>query len=181
VTTAELHPGQLVVATPDLADPNFAHTVVLLLEHNDEGAFGVVLNRPSDIEVAAALPGWEQLAAPPGVVFVGGPVQQDGVVALGAAGRDGSLPKPVLPTVGVVDLEQDPVLATVELERIRLFAGYAGWSAGQLEGEIAEGGWFVVDADPADVFSDDPDELWLGVLRRQGGIFTTVPEDPSLN
>ena len=113
--------------------------VVLLLEHNAEGAFGVVLNRPSDVEVAAALPGWERLAAPPDVVFVGGPVQQDGVVALGVTGDDRELTKSVLPTVGVVDLEQDPVLATVDLQRIRLFAGYAGWSPGQLETEIASG------------------------------------------
>jgi putative transcriptional regulator len=179
--TAELRAGRLLVATPDLADPNFSHTVVLLLERNDQGAFGVVLNRPSDVDVAAALPGWEALAAPPDVVLVGGPVQQDGVVALGIAGQERQLTKTVLPTVGVVDLEQDPVLATVDLERVRLFAGYAGWTTGQLESEVAEGGWFVVEADPADVFADDPEDLWRSVLQRQGGIFKTVPEDPSLN
>jgi putative transcriptional regulator len=178
---AELHGGRLLVATPDLEDPNFAHAVVLLLEHNDEGAFGVVLNRPSDVEVATALPGWERLAAAPDVVFVGGPVQQDGVVALGVVGDGGELTKGVLPSVGVVDLEQDPVLATVDLERVRLFAGYAGWSPGQLETEIAAGGWFVVNADPGDVFSDDPEDLWRVVLHRQGGIFKTIPEDPSQN
>jgi putative transcriptional regulator len=177
----DLRAGRLLVATPDLADPNFTHTVVLLLEHNDEGAFGVVLNRPSDVEVATALPGWEALAATPDVVFVGGPVQQDGVVALGRASVDEEPAKAVLPSIGVIDLEQDPVLATVDLDRVRLFAGYAGWSPGQLESEVADGGWFVIDADPEDVFSDDPEELWRSVLQRQGGIFTTIPEDPSLN
>lgn len=177
----DLRAGRLLVATPDLADPNFSHAVVLLLEHNDEGAFGVVLNRPSDVAVAAALPGWEQLAVPPDVVFVGGPVQQDGVVALGAGDEAGAVVKPVLPSVGVVDLEQDPLIAGGDLQRVRVFAGYAGWSTGQLETEIAEGGWFVVDATPSDVFSDDPEDLWLAVLHRQGGIFTTIPEDPSLN
>ena len=177
----DLHAGRLLVATPELADPNFSHAVVLLLEHNDDGAFGVVLNRPSDVEVAAALPGWERLTAPPDVVFVGGPVQQDGVVGLGAVGDGDALEKPVLPSVGVVDLDQDPLVAGAELEQVRLFAGYAGWSSGQLESEVADGGWFVIDATPADVFSDDPEDLWLAVLHRQGGIFTTIPEDPSLN
>jgi putative transcriptional regulator len=180
VMALDLRAGRLLVATPDLADPNFSHAVVLLLEHNDEGAFGVVLNRPSDVDVAAALPGWERLSAPPDVVFVGGPVQQDGVVAL-AAGTDDVLEKSVLPAVGVVDLDRDPLVAGAGLDRVRVFAGYAGWGAGQLESEVADGGWFVVDATPGDVFSDDPEELWLVVLHRQGGIFTTIPEDPSLN
>ncbi len=175
------HAGRLLVATPDLPDPNFAHAVVLLIEHNDEGAFGVIVNRPSDVPLASALPGWEQLAADPPQVFVGGPVQQDGAVALGRAHAGAALAKDVLPSVGVVDLEQDPVLAGVDLETVRVFAGYAGWSPGQLESEIADGGWFVVDAEPADVFSDDPDDLWRTVLHRQGGVFRTVPEDPSLN
>lgn len=179
--SSERHAGRLLVATPDLADPNFTHTVVLVLEHNDEGAFGVVLNRPSDVAVSSALPGWEALAAAPDVVFVGGPVQQDGVVALGRADEAAVFEQQVLPSIGVVDLEQDPVLAAVDLEIVRLFAGYAGWSPGQVEAEITEGGWFVVDADPGDVFSDDPEDLWRAVLQRQGGVFTTVPEDPSLN
>lgn len=179
--TAELRSGRLLVATPDLADPNFAHSVVLLIEHNDEGAFGLVINRPSDVEVATALPGWEELSAEPACVFVGGPVQQDGVVAIGRSDDDHVLAKRVMPSIGVVDLEQDPALAGVDLDLVRVFAGYAGWSPGQLEAEITEGGWFVVDAEPDDVFAEDPEELWRTVLHRQGGVFITVPEDPSLN
>ena len=175
------HAGRLVVATPDLVDPNFAHAVVLLLEHNEDGALGVVINQPSDVEVGTPLPGWERLAALPARIFVGGPVQQDGVVALGEATDDRLFSTTILPGLGVVDLEQDPVLATVDLERVRLFAGYAGWSAGQLESEIADGGWFVVDAESDDVFASHPDELWRTVLHRQGGVFITVPDDPTLN
>jgi putative transcriptional regulator len=172
--------GRLVVATQSLADPNFAHTVVLLVEHDEDGAFGVVLNRPGDLEIGEALAQWVELAAEPPVVFAGGPVQPEGVLALGRrhtpTGRD-----EVLTGVELVDLGEDPVLASAEYRSIRLFAGYAGWGPGQLEAELSEGGWFVVDADPADVVTSDPDNLWRSVLARQGGLFVTVAEDPNLN
>lgn len=177
--------GRLIAATPTLSDPNFAHTVVLVLDHGREGAAGLVLNRPSHLPVAEVLPGLARLASEPASVFVGGPVQPEAVLGLGRTGPqaptgpEGVL-KPVLPGVAVVDLADDgeslpPVAA------VRLFAGYAGWSGGQLEDEVAAGGWFVVDGGPDDVFSAEPDGLWQRVLRRQGGVFRTVAEDPSMN
>jgi putative transcriptional regulator len=173
--------GRLLVASPGLADTNFDHAVVLLLDHNADGALGVVLNNPSDVPVSQALPDWQVLAASPAQVFIGGPVQQEALVAL--APLAGELPgtEPVVPGIAIVDLEGDPVVLAAEIEHVRLFVGYAGWGGGQLEAEIDAGGWFVVDSDPADPFSDEPAALWREVLQRQGGIFRTVPENPSLN
>ncbi|HEY8545260.1 MAG TPA: YqgE/AlgH family protein [Acidimicrobiales bacterium] len=171
--------GRLLVATPTLADPNFSHTVVLILDHDEEGSLGVVLNRPTPVELVTVLPEWHGLAASPGRVFVGGPVQPDGVLAL----AEGSGPSDELTVVrdgvGVLDLQADP--SQLLVSRVRVFAGYAGWGAGQIQAEIARGDWFVVDATPDDVFSDDPESLWTTVLRRQGGTFTTIPKDPTLN
>lgn len=172
--------GRLLVATPELADPNFALTVVLIIDHTDEGAVGVVLNRPSDLEVEEAVPEWAGLAADPPVVFVGGPVRPNALI--GVARADTPPPdgwEEVLPGLGVINLgdhEPDRVEGA-----LRVFAGYAGWGGEQLEGEIAEGAWFVVDAEVDDVFATDLANLWTVVLRRQGGIFTTVTTEPSLN
>ena len=173
--------GRLLVATPALGDPNFAHTVVFLLDHGDEGAIGVVINRPSETEVATALPKWESLAARPALVFVGGPVQPEAVVAVGHAAQTVDAVQPICDGVGVVDLRVDPLELLGSVSGVRLFAGYAGWGEGQLEAEIADGGWFLIDAAPSDVLTTDPDALWVSVLSRQGGLFTTISEDPTLN
>ena len=173
--------GRLVVATPALGDPNFEHSVVFLLDHGDDGAVGVVLNRPSDVPVGDTLPRWESLAAKPDVMFVGGPVQPEAVVGLARANESSEAVQEIVAGVGIVDLRADPLSLIGEVEGLRLFAGYAGWGEGQLEDEIAQGGWFVVDAQPDDVLGEDPDDLWLRVLTRQGGLFRTVSEDPSLN
>lgn len=177
--------GRLLVATPDLADPNFARAVVLVLEHGSDGALGVILNRPSDLPVREALPAWIGVAAAPGCLFVGGPVRPDGVIGLGRGVTehvsDGFAP--VFADLGTLDLEADPAVLGADLE-VRVFAGYAGWSSGQLEGELAAGGWLMVDRLPGDVFSSDPANLWRAVLRRQGGrlaIFALAPDDPSTN
>ncbi|MFA9443836.1 YqgE/AlgH family protein [Egicoccus sp. AB-alg6-2] len=179
--------GRLVVATPALEDPNFERSVVLILDHDHDGALGVVLNRASDLAIDDALSGWVDLVAAPSVVFGGGPVEPTAVVALGRA--TASVPadqglSPRLDRVRLVDLGDDPALAAVDLERVRVFAGYAGWGPGQLEAEVDAGAWFTVDADPADVFTADPGRLWQAVLRRQPdelALFATFPEDPSLN
>ncbi len=178
--------GRLLVATPLLGDPNFDRTVVLMLEHSEEGALGVVLNRPSEIELTGPLPDWGRLAAPPSVVFVGGPVSQGAVIALARveSDHDGDGWSRVLPLVGVLDLNKDLDAMGIEVEEVRVFTGYAGWGPGQVEGEIEEGAWFVVDADPADAMADDPDSLWRIVLRRQRGElakFALYPPDPSVN
>ena len=181
--------GKLLIAEPLLADPNFDRSVVLMIEHNDEGALGVVLNRPTDLEVAAVLSDWSDLAADPPVLYMGGPVQQNGVLALGrrrdgvaAAGAVGLTP--VLGEVGTVDLNLEPDELAASVDGVRFFVGYSGWGRGQLEGELEEGAWLVVPAEAGDVFAPDPDTMWRAVLRRQGGrtsMLAHFPAHPSLN
>ena len=175
--------GRLLVAGPSLLDPNFARTVILMLEHNDDGAVGVVLNRPTEAGLLDHLPGWWSAAADPRVVFIGGPVGEGGGVGL-ARGTGGVLMEGWAQVVGIraVDLESEPADAD-DLE-VRVFAGYAGWGPSQLEGELALGSWLIVDAQPDDVFTSEPTRLWPRVLRRQGGrlaLLATMPLDPSLN
>jgi putative transcriptional regulator len=184
--------GQLVVATPSLQDPNFARTVVLLLQADEEdGALGLVLNRPSGTDVAEVLPEWAVLSAGPQVVFTGGPVQPNAAICLGH-GRPGgaqvgafSVLEGVPGTsLGTVDLDAGPDALQPAVSEVRLFAGYAGWSPGQLEAEVEEGAWWVLDALPVDAFAPDPDRLWGDVLRRQGppiAFAASYPEDPTLN
>jgi putative transcriptional regulator len=178
--------GRLLVATPELEDPNFFRTVVLVLEHNKEGALGVVLNRPSPSPLAEPLPRWTDLAADPAVVFVGGPVQTEAAIGL-ARRADAGQPEgfaPLFGDLGTVDLERAPDDVAPPVDRVRVFAGYAGWGPGQLEGELEADGWFVVDAEPADPWSPEPAELWRAVLRRQRGklrVFAEFPADPALN
>lgn len=164
-----------------MVDPNFAHAVVLVLEHNEQGALGVVLNRASDVEAPVALPGWGALATSPQVMFVGGPVQPNAIIGLARADDSASGVHPVVEHVAVVDLDRDPADLARDVRELRLFVGYSGWDAAQLDAEIARGDWFLVDPRPEDVFTSAPDELWRAVLVREGGLFRTIPENPSLN
>jgi putative transcriptional regulator len=179
--------GRLLVASPNLVDKNFFRTVIFLIEHTDEGAAGVVLNRPSDSSLSdGPLDAWDSLAADPPLVFVGGPVEQSAAVCLARpapnAQPDGF--QPVLQGLGVLDLGCDPRDIRPGLDRLRVFVGYAGWEAGQLEGEIEEGAWYVLDADPEDALCPQPGGLWRFVLKRQGGQLALVanfPADPTMN
>lgn len=180
--------SRLLVAGPMLEDPNFRRTIVYMIEHNDDGALGVVLNRPSPIELAEALPAWASLAAEPRQVFVGGPVEQGSVLGLGRLRPDDEAPSgftPVADGIGVLDLNADPLTLLGEVAAVRLFTGYAGWGPGQLDGELAVGGWFVVDAAGDDPFTDEPDALWRDVLRRQPtrdvSMYADFPDDLSAN
>ena len=180
--------GRVLVASPLLRDPNFDRTVILMLEDNEEGALGLVLNRPSELVVEDPLPDWADLSAPPPVVFVGGPVSTSSVIALARVG-DGPEPSEdtwtsVLGPIGVLDLTSDATLLHAVIDDVRVFAGYAGWEAQQLRDEIADGAWFVVDARPSDATTDDPETLWREVLRRQPDntrIFANYPPDPAVN
>jgi putative transcriptional regulator len=179
--------GRLLVATPALRDPNFERTVVLLVAHEEGGALGVVLNRATEVSVAEVLEGWSLLASDPAVVFEGGPVQPEAAICLARTrvgiGRLAGFNR-VSGTVGTVDLSSEPGKLRESLVGVRVFAGYAGWAPGQLEGEIAAGSWFVFDALPGDAFVSRPDDLWPMVLRRQGGLLAAVaifPADPSTN
>ncbi|MFJ2246495.1 YqgE/AlgH family protein [Streptomyces sp. NPDC087862] len=178
--------GRLLVATPALADPNFDRAVVLLLDHDEEGSLGVVLNRPTPVGVVDILTSWAGLTGEPDVVFQGGPVSLDS--ALGVAvipGDEGPLGwRRVYGAIGLVDLEAPPELLAAELGSLRIFAGYAGWGPGQLETELTEGAWYVVESEPGDVSSPRPEHLWRAVLRRQRSelaMIATYPDDPSLN
>lgn len=179
--------GKLLIAEPMLGDPNFDRSVVLMIEHTDDGALGVVLNRPTDLEVDAVLDDWAPLAAAPPVLYMGGPVEQNGVLALGRRrAPDTPVPgwTPLLGDVGTVDLHLEPGEVAGAVDGLRFFAGYSGWGEGQLEAELAEGAWLVVPAVADDVFAPDPETMWRSVLRRQGGkvsMLAHFPVHPSLN
>lgn len=177
--------GRLLVASPLLGDPNFERSVILMLEHDSSSALGLVLNEPTRTAVEEMLPNWAPLVVDPGVFFIGGPVSHESVICLGRRheGWHESW-KPVVGDVGTVDLNFEPDDYPIGLDVIRVFAGYSGWGPGQLEGELAQDAWFVVDADPADAFAADPSELWSDVLGRQRGPLAWLanyPHDPSLN
>ncbi len=177
--------GKLLVASPSLVDPNFYRTVVFVCEDNDEGSLGLVLNRPTDVAVGEYLPDWVSRLVDPEVVFVGGPVQPETAVGLGRHGPPEAIDgwSPVGEDTGLVDLSAPPG-DVAGVEDLRVFSGYAGWSAGQLDMEIAVGDWFVVEAAPDDPFSNAPDGLWRRVLRRQRNelaFFADYPPDPRLN
>jgi putative transcriptional regulator len=178
--------GRLLVATALLGDPNFDRTIVLVLEHNEDGALGVVLNRPSPLRVDEALDDWADLVEAPAVVFVGGPVGTGSVIAL--ARRRAELPDEafteVLAPLGVLDVSHDAALLAAALDGVRIFTGYAGGGAGQLEGEIDEGAWWVVDADPSDALTPTPGALWRAVLARQPEPlrhWSRLPDDARVN
>ena len=185
----DVRAGSLLVAMPALTDPTFAGTVVYVLDHGASGTVGVVLGRPSQVEIRDVLPGWCDLAVEPGVFHVGGPCETDTALCLGAsthpmAGDEHGL-RPVAGNVYLVDLDTDPVGLAGDLSGLRVFAGYAGWSPGQLAGEIAEGAWACVAGRPDDVLTAAAGpELWRGVMGRQTGrlaVLSTAPADPTAN
>jgi putative transcriptional regulator len=185
--------GRLLVATPELGDGTFVRSVVLVLDHDEDGALGVVINRPTPVDVSEVLPTWQPLACEPGVLFQGGPVALDSALGLAVVPGSDESAEPlgwrrVVGRLGLVDLDTPPEVLAAEVTRLRIFAGYAGWGAGQLEDELGQGAWYVVPADPGggfeDAFSAAPDGLWRAVLRRQGGdlaMVSTYLDDPSLN
>lgn len=182
--------GKLLVAAPMLREPTFARTVISMLEHTDDGALGVVINRPGASSLLDVVPPVADLASRPAVLFAGGPVEPQAAIALGVvsaqavAGDEQSGWRPVVHPVVTVDLDMDPAVLATSLRELRVFAGYAGWSAGQVEDEIAQGAWYVVEALPLDAFDHAPGQLWSAVLRRQPwplSAVATCPLDPTMN
>jgi putative transcriptional regulator len=174
--------GKLLIAGPGLFDPNFRRTVVLVGEHNDEGALGVVINRPTEVRVHEAIPPLGAMASN-GLLFVGGPVQPQAAVVLAEFRHPDAGGLMVFDSIGFLrgEVEEESALAVT---RARVFAGYAGWGPGQLETEMEAGGWIVEPALPGDVFTDDPGRLWSDVLRRKGGqyaVLALMPFDPRTN
>jgi putative transcriptional regulator len=171
--------GQLLIAAPSLFD-YFRRTVVLMIEHTPEGAIGVVLNKESEARVAEAVPQLAELAGQDDLVRIGGPVAPQSVVALGEFGDPSEAGTHVVGQLGTLD----PDSPNESLLRLRVYAGYAGWGAGQLEGELQREDWFLEPARVDDVFSAAPGDLWSSVLERKGGSYRLVsrmPDDPSLN
>jgi putative transcriptional regulator len=164
--------GRLLVAAPAMGDPNFNRTVIFMLQHNELGSLGLVLNRPTGHDLPDALQLWKSRISEPSVIFRGGPVSPEGIIALGR--------RPDSADIEPIDLLD----SSQELDDLRLFHGYAGWGEGQLEDEMTQDAWFVLDAEPGDVFTYLPDGLWRRVFRRQPdelAWLANAPDDLSLN
>jgi putative transcriptional regulator len=176
--------GQLLIAGPTLGDPNFWRTVVLVVEHNDEGALGLVLNRPSEATVGDALPELAELVDPDDDVLIGGPVQQSAVIVLAEFEDPGDAALLAFDDIGILGTAGSPEELTAGVRAARAFAGHAGWGPGQLDGELERGDWILEPARRSDAFAADPRELWGEVLTRKGGTFALIarmPPDPSMN
>jgi putative transcriptional regulator len=176
--------GQLLVAGPALLDPNFHRTVVLVCEHDSDGAMGLVLNRPSPIPAEQAIPELDDALKDGDTLWVGGPVQTTSVVVLADFTSTDTPALRVHDDVGLVLPEADLEAVHTAVRRARAFLGYAGWGPRQLDGELDGDDWIVADFEPEDAFTDDPDGLWARVLERKGGqykLLATMPPDPSVN
>lgn len=176
--------GQLLLAAPTLRDPNFARTVVLIGVHNDDGAMGVVLNRPAQVTVAEAVPQLQAFAGEHEPVYVGGPVSPESVVLLAEFSQEPAAGLLLLGRIGFPTPDADIDELALCTERGRVFAGYAGWSRRQLDAEVDNGDWITHAPLPEELFSDAPAELWSGVLTRMGGSYALIarmPLDPGMN
>jgi putative transcriptional regulator len=176
--------GQLLIAGPTLGDPNFWRTVVLVVEHSEDGAMGLVLNRPSETTVGEAVPQLAELVDPDEDVLVGGPVQQSGVIVLAEFEDPADAAMIAFEDVGIVGTTSEVMERPTGVRAARAFAGHAGWGPGQLDGEIERGDWILEPARRADAFTAEPSELWPSVLTRKGGSYALIarmPTDPSLN
>ena len=180
--------GKLLVATPQTGGAVFRRSVVLLLHHDEEGAQGVVLNRPLQAPVSSVLPPWQDYVTDPPIVFQGGPVALDSALGMVTVPGDYTVEpmgvRVLFGGIGLVDLDIPPLVVMPEVAGLRIFAGYAGWSSGQLEQEISDGGWYVVESEARDAFTPDPETLWASVLRRQRGhlaLVASFPDDPTMN
>ena len=178
--------GKLLLAAPALKDPNFDRTVVFIAEHSEDGAMGLVLNRPSDAPVAEAIPDLDWVTGSAAeTVYVGGPVAPNGVIVLAEWDDPSQAVVLIDDDLGFVpgDSEDTDALAAA-VRRARVYAGHAGWGPGQLEDELGEEAWIVEAPLREELFSADPEGLWSAVLRRKGrefALLSTMPPDPSLN
>jgi putative transcriptional regulator len=176
--------GQLLIAGPTLQDPNFWRTVVLVVEHNPDGALGLVLNRPSETTVGEVVPQLAELVDPEEDVLVGGPMQPGAVIVLADFRDPEEAALIAFADVGVMGSGSEPADLVGGVRVARAFAGHAGWGPGQLDGELERGDWILEPAQCADAFTRDPSELWSDVLERKGGSYALVarmPPDPSTN
>ena len=177
--------GKLILASPTMTDPNFARTVVLIAEHTEEGAMGLVLNRPAESTVADAVPDLAWVTGADAQVYVGGPVAETAVIVLAEFERPEMAGALIDDELGFIGTDaDDPEALGGAIRRARVYAGHAGWGAGQLEEELEEEAWIVEPPRREEVFAEEPDGLWAAVLRRKGreyALLATMPLDPSLN
>jgi putative transcriptional regulator len=176
--------GKLLIASPGLIDPNFARTVVLITEHNEDGAMGIVLNRPSETTVGQVVPQLGEVAGEDSPIWVGGPVQPTALVVLAEFTDLDAAAWIVTADVGFASAELETGELADTIRRGRVYAGYSGWGAGQLDGEMETDSWIVEPPLPAELFPDDPNSLWSDVLARKGGQYALIarmPDDPSVN
>ena len=174
--------GKLLIAGPSLFDPNFRRTILLIADHDEEGAVGVVLNRPADVSVGDAAPDLAELAGADDLVFVGGPVQPQAAVVVAEFEDPERAPLLAFDSIGFLTGEDPSSVGGIR--RARVFAGYAGWGPGQLDAEMEQDSWLTETPTPDDVFTPRPEELWNTVVRRKGRQFellATMPFDPSTN
>ncbi len=184
ITGVESVRGQLLIAGPTLADPNFWRTVVLVVDHNPEGALGLVLNRPSETKIGDAVPELRELIDPDADVLVGGPVQKSAVIVLAEFVDPSEAALIAFGDIGVLGNVLNRDLPESGIREARAFAGHAGWGPGQLDDELERGDWILEPARRSDAFSERPDSLWPAVLTRKGGSYALVarmPSDPSVN
>jgi putative transcriptional regulator len=173
---AESTKGKILIAAPSLFD-FFRRTVVLVVEHTEQGAFGVVLNRRADADVAELVPDLGPLVERGAPLWVGGPVAPDSIVVIGEYEEAGLSAGAVTDRIGVVDPDGD-----ADIMRARVFVGHSGWGPGQLDEELDNDAWIVEELEPEDVFSEG--DLWAEAVARRGGdyaLLATMPDDPSLN
>ncbi len=182
-----LRKGVVLIATPSLRDPNFRQTVILLCEHGPEGALGVVLNRPTEMNITEVLPQVPILEGQPHRVFSGGPVQKDSLLVLYHLNEEVEDTHAVLDGVylgGNTETLKRILEVPAEEESFRAYMGYSGWGPGQLENEMKSGSWLIMPAKPQFVFENQPSELWVDVLQTFGdeySMYAHMPVDPSLN
>ncbi len=180
-------PGTLLIADPGVLDGIFDQTVVLVLDSDASGSLGVILNREAHYDLSTALPGWSPLVTEPRVLFEGGPVSQEGAICLASPQQPDEEPpgwRKLFDRVGLLHLDTPVEIAEGAYRDLRIFAGYAGWGPGQLEGELNHGMWHLTPARYSDVFNTDPESLWRSVLRRQGGdlaLMATWTSNPEFN
>jgi putative transcriptional regulator len=177
--------GQLLIASPRLVDPNFWRTVVLIVDHSEEGALGVVLNRPSETSVGEAVAELEGLVDSDEPLFIGGPVQPSTVITLAQFGDAEDAALLAFDDVGVLGTGGPPLEELAERVLIaRAYVGHSGWGPGQLDSELERDDWILEPATLEDAFSTEPLELWSSILTRKGGSYALVarmPADPSAN
>lgn len=179
-------PGDLLVSHVGLRDGVFDFSVVLILDVDDSGTLGVVLNRHSKMQLASVLPDWVEVVSPPGVLFDGGPVSRNGAICVASVAAAEEPPgwRRLFGNVGLLHLDTPVELVVGAFHALRIYAGYAGWAPGQLDGELARQAWFVVPAQADDIFGADQSDLWQRILRRQElevAVFSTWTDEPNEN